>query len=118
MTRWCDLTHRFWHGSCGRLTAAHVHRCAAYLDHHEQVLEEGAAGEPPPMSEVQPVYEAVCQVRRRSDGNEAAMPSPDAGLARYDQGLLYVLCYRMEAFAEGSSQALAHLRALPLDRCV
>ena len=32
------------------------------------------------------------------------------------QGLLYVLCYRMEAFSESSGQALAHLRALPLER--
>ena len=32
------------------------------------------------------------------------------------QSLLYVLCYRMETFADGSSQSLAVLRALPLDR--
>jgi hypothetical protein len=32
------------------------------------------------------------------------------------QGLLYVLCYRMEAFSEGSAHATAALRALPLDR--
>lgn len=40
------------------------------------------------------------------------------GLTLVAQGLLYVLCYRMEAFSEGSAHATAALRALPLDRFV
>jgi hypothetical protein len=57
------------------------------------------------------VFEAVCQVRMWRS------PAVGLGLRQSIQGLLYVLCYRMEAFSEGSAHATAALRALPLDRC-
>ena len=31
--------------------------------------------------------------------------------------MLYVLCYRMDAMADGGTAPLAQLRSLPLDRC-
>jgi hypothetical protein len=34
----------------------------------------------------------------------------------FAQGLLYVLCYRMEMIADGGASALTQLRALPMER--
>ena len=59
----------------------------AFLDRHEEAVASGSDAKQP-----QDVFDAVCQ------------------------GVLYVLCYRMDAMADGGAAPLAQLRSLPLDR--
>ena len=59
------------------------------------------------------MFDAVCQVRAPDLLSEAKHSAEDL---TFSQGLLYVLCYRMEMIADSGASALTQLRALPMER--
>jgi hypothetical protein len=129
----CNIWRRWQAGALGLCRApfalprfhcgASDDRCTAYLDHHEGQPPDEIAPGMLLMPHAQPVFEAACQVCADA-GTQLLRSKHCGGLgvcssdACPSQSLLYVLCYRMEAFSDSGAQVMAALRSLPLDRQV